>query len=209
MVVVFGTSGCLVAQLWGPIVFYVHNLHFPAVQFSGPVLGSLLPLSVPLSFMVFSFAPSGLKYLQFSGSVSFPFIKFCSQESQNNSFSLRCKWSTWTTNQHPMILRNQEEVLFACASVWNVFLTYSHSRPSSKFPFPRRLPKEELLTSSTEFASQFCPSCVTLFIVWLICRPTSLWTSWGQTPYLILLFLGPWHDAMLMLTIWPRSWEWS
>lgn len=92
---VFGVwdLGLPCCTLWGHIVY---NPSSSTVRFSGPASGSLLFLSAPLCLlMIFSLTPSCIRYLQFSGSVSFFFIKFCSQKSQNNSFSLRCKWLMW------------------------------------------------------------------------------------------------------------------
>lgn len=51
----------------------------------------------------------------------------------------KCCLEWGKSDQQLRIPGKQEEWLFACASAWNAFLTYSHSRPSSRVRFPRKL----------------------------------------------------------------------
>lgn len=123
---------------------------FRTVQFRGPVSGSLLFLSAPLCFlMVFSLSlwcqvSPGLRLCLFS----LYQILFLGKSEQfilakvgvTNTAKCCLEWGR--SHQQLRIPEKQEEGLFAAASAWNPFLTYSHSRPSSRVRFPRKLPRK-------------------------------------------------------------------
>lgn len=99
------------------------------------------------------FALSGLKYLHSQALSLFPLSNTAlrkvrtihSHQSVNNHHDKKC-CPLWERGDcHPMILRNQEEWLFAFASGWKAFLTYSHSRGRAPKSASQDFPKKGLL----------------------------------------------------------------